>query len=231
MTAANHTSTNGSELLDNRRADPALVRESLRNIARANAWFGGTRAAAHGVECLLARHPTRTISLLDVGTGAGDVPRHLVERLDRRGTTVRPVGVDLHRTAAGLATRAGIPSFQGDGLALPLSDRSVDVVLVSQVAHHLTEAGIALLVREASRVARIGVVISDLRRSRWAELGFGLASRLLRFDRATTVDGVTSLRRGFRSAELRTMLLGVGFQAECLELVGSRVVAWWSVIP
>jgi SAM-dependent methyltransferase len=231
MTGFPYTSTIGRELLDDPAADPSQVRESLRNIARSNWVFGGIAAADFGLARVLEHHPARQATLLDIGVGAGDVPRALVERFARRGVALAPLGLDLNRTAARLATSRGVPSVQGDGLGLPLRSRSVDLVLLSQVAHHLTPDGIRLLAREASRVARLGVVIADLKRSRWAELGFGIAGRLLRFDPATVADGVTSLKRGFRGEELEALLRGAGLPAQCHERLGARVVAWWSVSP
>ena len=228
MTSSTHLSTIGHELLDDPAADPVQVRESLGNIARSNWYFGGIAAARFGLARLLAANPVAEATFLDVGTGAGDLPTALVSHFRGRGTALRPLGVDLNLTAAKLATSNGVPTIRGDGLALALGSRSVDFVLLSQIAHHLSTDGVILLAREASRVARRGVIISDLKRSRWAEFGFGIAARLLRFDKATIADGVTSLRRGFRAGELKALLLKAGFAAECEERVGARVVATWS---
>jgi SAM-dependent methyltransferase len=223
------TSPIGRELLDDPAADPRLVAESLRNIARSNWMFGGVAAARFGVLRLLDRARVTTATLLDVGTGLGDVPTALAASLSRRGVRLAVTGVELNPTAARLAALLGLTTVRADGLRLPFRDRSVDVVLLSQVAHHLTAAAVARLAREATRVARLGVVLADLKRSRLAQLGFGVASRLLRFDDATTADGVTSLRRGFRIAELQTLLATAGIEAECEGRLGSRIVAtWWA---
>ena len=227
-TAFAYPSAIGRELLDDPGADPALVAESLRNIARANRLLGGVAAARFGVTRLLAPPRPALATLLDVGTGLGDVPRAVATRLARLGTRLVVIGIDLNPTATMLATERGVPTLRGDGLRLPLSDRSVDVVLLSQIAHHLSPEGVMRLATEASRVARFGVVLSDLKRSRPAQLGFRLAARLLRFDAATAADGITSLQRGFRAPELRALLAEAGFQADCSHRLGSRVVAIWS---
>ena len=72
----------GTELLDDPRADPAAVRRQLRDIARLNALFGGTRAVVKALEPLFkagkkegGRGTSMTWTLLDVGTGLGDIPR------------------------------------------------------------------------------------------------------------------------------------------------------------
>ncbi len=222
------TSPIGRELLDDPRADPVLVAASLRNIARSNWLFGGVAAARSGVTRLLAGARPATATLVDVGTGLGDVPRAVARSLARQGIRLTVIGVELNPTAAKLATANGVPTVRGDGLRLPLPNRSVDIVLLSQVAHHLSPAGVTRLATEATRVARVGVVLSDLKRSRPAEIGFAVAARILRFDAATATDGVTSLRRGFRVSELRGLLARAGFQAECYSRLGSRIVATWT---
>ena len=47
----------GVELLDDPAADPAIVGESLRNIARANRWFGGASAVRFGLRRTLEAAP------------------------------------------------------------------------------------------------------------------------------------------------------------------------------
>ena len=48
-----------TELLDDPGADPATVAASLRNIARANRWFGGAAAVRYGLGRVLARRAPR----------------------------------------------------------------------------------------------------------------------------------------------------------------------------
>ena len=212
----------GHELLDDPAADPAVVRESLHHLARSNAWFGGLAAVRAGLRRLLGGEPLERLTLLDVGTGKGDIPRALEVDF-----AVRPLGIDRHRAAARLATANGVPTAVADGRSLPFGSRAVDVVLVSQLAHHFSPEGIVALVREVSRVARLGVVLADLARSRLAQVGFHLGSFVLGFDRVTRADGITSLKRGFRPAELARLVEEAGFAATVTSHWGARLVATW----
>lgn len=218
----------GRELLDDPDADPRVVRESLHHLARSNAWFGGVRAARIGLDRLLANRPAGRVSLLDVGTGAGDLPRTLGSHLSRRGVTLIPFGLDRHPAAAVLAAAAGIPTVVGDCFALPFANGAVDVVLVSQVAHHFADPAITALAAEASRVAAVGVVLADLTRSRAARLGFRLGSAILGFDPATRADGLTSLDRGFTVPRLAALLEACGARPRITRHPGARIVATWS---
>lgn len=217
----------GEELLDHPDTDPVAVQLSLRNIARANALFGGWDAARWGLARLLGRTHPGTVTLLDVGTGAGDLPRRAVEWAARRGIRLAPLGLERHPAAATLARARGLPVIIGCGSALPFDDRAVDLVLLSQVAHHLAPAALAAVARELTRVARIGVVLADLRPSDLAGLGYRLVGPLLGFDHHTIVDGVTSLRRGFTPKRLAQQLGTAGIRPTIATRRGVRIVAAW----
>src|SRR5215203_5524747 len=91
----------GAELLDDPAANPAAVAESLRNIARANRWFGGAAAVRFGLGRTLAEVPRGShLSLVDLGTGLGDLPAAAVRWASRRGIHLWPVGLEVNRIAA-----------------------------------------------------------------------------------------------------------------------------------
>jgi len=218
----------GTELLDDPDADPATVARSLANIARANWWFGGTAAALWGIDQLLRDLPVdRAISLLDIGTGAADLPAAAVRRAARRGRVVRAIGLERSPVAAGLATARGFPTVLGCAGQLPVRDAAVDIVLVSQVAHHLAPDAAVELFRAASSLARVGVVVADLRRSEVAVAAFRVGSALLGFDAVTRADGITSVRRGYHPGELAALAARAGQQARVSRRIGFRVVALW----
>jgi hypothetical protein len=218
----------GSELLDNPCAEPAQVCESLRNIARSNRWFGGAAAVRFGLRQALSPAPhSPRLTFLDVGTGLGDLPRMARAWAESRGLSLVPVGVERHTAAARMAHGTGLPVLIGDGGSLPIRNRGVDLVLLSQVAHHFAPEGIVHLVRECTRVARVAVILADLRRSELAAVGFRLAGHALRFDTDTVRDGITSLRRGFTSDSLAALLARAGVSARVSRRPGSRLVAVW----
>lgn len=221
----------GHELLDDPAADPAEVRLSLANIARANRWFGGWWALRRGLERLTAdwaAEPTPgPLTLLDVGCGTGDLTLRAVHWARRRGITLIPIGLERHPAAAGLARDAGIPTVLGCAGSLPLRPASADLVVASQLVHHLAAADIVAFFQAADRVARRGVIVADLRRSRAAQAGFWAGARLLGFDAATRADGITSVRRGFSAGELADLLARAGVSARVEQTPGFRLVATW----
>ena len=219
-------SSTGMEILDDPAADPAAVQTSLNNIARANRWFGGHAAVRYGLRRLL-KTSSGPVTLLDVGTGQGDVPIMAARWARARGIRLVPVGLDAHPVATRLAALHGIPTVLACGGDLPIRTGGVDLVVASQVAHHLEPRSCVTLFQECNRVARLGVIIADLRRSRSAAAGFWIGSRLLGFDPVTCADGLTSLRRGFSVSGLRNLLAESGVRATVVRRPGARLVATW----
>lgn len=218
----------GSELLDDPDAAGARVEATLRNMARSNRWFGGTAALRYGLRRVLGHLPPgATVSLLDLGAGLGDGARAARAWGARRGLRIRAVGLERNRVAARLAHRRGLPVVAGCAGSPPIAERGVDVVVVSQVAHHFERESALELFRICDRIARLGVIVADLRRGPLAGPAFWVGARLLGFDPDTKRDGLTSLRRGFTRAELLRLLRRAGIRARVARRPGYRLVATW----
>ena len=217
----------GFEYLDLPGVEPGLAERSIGDVTVANRLFGGTRAVLAELEAVL---PTLgpSATLLDVGTGLGDIPARAARAAAGAGVQLRTVGLDAAEELARASRRAGAWSVCGDALQLPFATRSVDVVTCSQLLHHFTEADGARLVAELDRVARRRVIVSDLRRSYLAAAGFWAASWPLGFHRVTRHDGVVSVMRGFTVRELSALVGGaVGRAPSVRRRLGWRVTASW----
>jgi hypothetical protein len=138
-----------------------------------------------------------------------------------------PLALDRSLPAASLARDNGVATLVACGGTLPIRSRSVDLVLVSQVIHHLRRDAIVQLVSECNRIARMAVIVTDLERSGLAAAGFWVVSRILRFDAATRTDGITSVRRGYTPGEFRDLFKEAGVGAHCHRRPGYRLVAVW----
>lgn len=221
----------GVEMLDDPGADDALATRTLRDVALANRFFGGASAVLATLRPVIraAKGSARRLTLLDVGTGLGDIPARAGRLARRHGVELTTVG--LERTLAVAAAAAQRTDFVcvGDGRALPFADRSIDVVTCSQVLHHFADPEAASILREMDRVARQLVVVADLRRSWLAAAGIWLASFALGFHPVSRHDGVLSVLRGYRTPELaRLVHAAVGATPVVRDHRGFRVIASWS---
>jgi ubiquinone/menaquinone biosynthesis C-methylase UbiE len=208
--------TDAAELLDGPLDDQAALVGNLRDLGRINRYLGGVELTATAIEALAAHRDELT--LLDVGTGAADIPLALIDGARRRGRRVRAIAIDSRPEvlAAAVRLRPAIPTADGlelhvgDGRALRYPDRSYDIAHASLVLHHLDPADAAKLLGEMRRVARLGVVVNDLERSRAGLLGAWLIGHLLTGNRLTRHDAPLSVRRAYRATEMAAMLRDAG---------------------
>ncbi|OYV64129.1 MAG: hypothetical protein B7Z72_13650, partial [Gemmatimonadetes bacterium 21-71-4] len=156
----------GIEYLDDPAVSAAVRRRSLRDVVRSNTLLGGAHALLAELDGVLPA-PGTTVSLLDVGTGLGDLPDRARRLAARRGVTLAAIGCDASPSlvAAAAAGTALAHAAAGDALALPFRTRSVDIVTCSQLLHHFEFPEARRVLRELDRVARRAVIVSDLRRS------------------------------------------------------------------
>jgi ubiquinone/menaquinone biosynthesis C-methylase UbiE len=217
----------GIEYLDDPTLDPRVVRRSLADVALANTLFGGTRAILLEIGDLLPQlAPSAT--LLDVGSGIGDIAAQARDLARRNGVELSLVTTDRAETLAAASRVRSGNAVCGDAVALPFADRSVDVVMCSQTLHHFDDARAARVVRELDRVARVRVIIADLRRSWLAAAGLWCASFPLRFHPVSRHDGVISVMRGYTTRELHRLVASViGRPPVVRRRMGWRVIASW----
>ena len=218
----------GIEILDDPGVDPDLMRRSMRDVERANALFGGRRAAIAELQLVLPSAGPR-VSMLDVGTGRGDIPAAARAAASKMGVELRTIGLDISEPLLGPASKGNSSIVRADALRLPFRDQSVDIVLASQVLHHFTEGQASLLVREMHRVARTAVVISDLRRSILAAAGLWAGSFPLGFHPVSRHDGVVSVMRGFVPRELAEIVEdAIAIRVDVRRRLGFRLTTHWS---
>ena len=226
------TRRRGVEKLDVPAVPGTVVKRSLADVARANSLFGGTRAVLAELRPVLAAARGRSMTLLDVGTGAADIPLAARRAAFRRGVDLTVIGADSSIPLAVYAARRVNCSLAANALDLPFADRSVDVVVCSQLLHHFSEREIATVLRELQRVARVRVIVSDLRRSWIAAAGIWLASFPLRFHPISRHDGVLSVLRGFTAGELSAHVVrATGTAPSVTRRLGWRVTASWTPMP
>jgi len=209
------------ELMDQPGAETAELWRSLDDLGRVNRWLGGRSTAVRLVSGLARRVPREPVRVLDVGTGGADIPRALSRAASREGWRVRIVATDLHPRTLEFARRvtAGHPDIRvatADVLALPFPDGEFDIAMCCTTLHHFERADALRALRELGRVARWGVVVTDLSRSRAATVGARLlAATVWRRHPITRHDGPVSVRAAFTPAELRELAreaFGGGFR-------------------
>jgi ubiquinone/menaquinone biosynthesis C-methylase UbiE len=190
-----------------------LLVDDLRNLRIINHYLGNYRNVLRGVTRLVEKQ--KKFSLLDIGTGSGDVPAAIARWARRKGLAARISGLEPNQVTVVQAadqTRgfSEISLVRGDGLALPFRPASFDFVLASQVLHHYSEESIVMLLRTWAPVARKGIIISDLIRHPLAYHEIRMLTRMFTRNVMTLTDAPLSVRRGLTFAEWKELFRKAG---------------------
>ena len=197
------------ELMDEPVDDAGELARNLRDVAFANAWFGGTAPVLRAVRALGAR------TVLDVGSGLADVPRALVRDARARGIALRVTCLDRSDQMLALARRAGsdegLAFVRADGERLPFDAAAFDAVTCTLALHHFEPPAAHALLRELRRVARLAPIVCDLRRSALAFGATWLWSRTSP-NRLTRNDAPLSVRRAYTPGEALVLAREAGWK-------------------
>ncbi len=205
------------ELLDG-RLDHALLQGNLSDLARINRFLGGVALSrralvALATGCHALPHVSRvdrrtgTLRMLDVGTGAADIPEALLAWTSQRGLQLHVEAVDERQEILDVARqrvgdRRDLHLQHTAGDRLSYEDGAFDVVHLSLVLHHLEPPAAVRLLGEMARTSSLGVIVNDLDRRRLAWLGAWAMTRVLTRNRYTRHDAPLSVRRAYRPTEV-----------------------------
>ena len=153
-------------------------------------------------------------SVLDLGCGGCGFLAHLARRRNSDGRTLL-IGLDRSRFALKCAIAWHSPTIawmSADARKIPLADSSIDVVTCSLFLHHFDAEEVVAILREAARVARRGIVFSDLARSPLAWILTWIMTRLLSRSWIVHIDGPRSVRAAYRKNELADLARAAGLK-------------------
>jgi len=206
---------------------------ALAGLGRLN-WASGTAAQLYAPIGRLAReHAVSQLRVLDVASGGGDVAARLIDCGRRQGLQLEVVGLDCSAQACGIARGrhsevSGLRFEQADAIADPLPS-GFDVIVSSLFLHHLQESEAASLLVKMSQAARLGVVVSDLRRTTLGWWIAQLACRTLSRSPVVHYDGPRSVEGAFTLGEMRSLCEAAGLaNASIKKCWPWRMLITWS---
>jgi hypothetical protein len=202
------------EILDEQVPDQPVVDEIYRYLAAVNRRLGGVRATIARIEAFSrAWRPGERIEILEVACGAADIPRALVAWGRARGFDLRVTATDILPAALDCARRMAAPEERlrlvcADVAHPPFRDGAFDYVSSALFFHHLTDDQIVSALGSFNRLARRGIVVNDLVRSRRAFAWTWLLTRP--FHPILHHDGPLSIRRALTTSEMRQLAARAG---------------------
>jgi len=206
------------EMMDRPDADPAILRDDLRNLRTINRFFGGLKAIRRSVVPLLRKMENgREVQILDLATGSADHPLELMTLAERHHRRMHVTAVDRNPVMIQIsrertADQPNIAVEEKDLLRLDYEPGSFDIVICSLAIHHFSRDDAVAILRSMSRLSRIGFIVNDLSRS-WIAAGTAsLYTHLTTRNPMTLCDSYVSVLRAFTPAELKQMAVEAGIE-------------------
>lgn len=203
------------ELMDRPQPVTEELAVDLENLASLNRWWGSHRLLRRFLHRWWQRGESPRV--LDLCTGAGDLPLVMARHGREHGVTPRITALDFNPATIELARRrcAEFPEIEfvaGDALTFGTAagERPYDLVHCSLALHHFSEADAIQLLRRA-RALGTRVLISDLERAWFTTLGVWLLTALFYREPMTKHDGRVSARRAFSFREFRGLAEQAGW--------------------
>lgn len=198
------------EMMDFPGQPRELLIDDLRNLRLINRYLGCYRNVESALARLIDGKTTRRFTLLDVGTGSGDIPARIARWARRRQIAAEISALDreivtVEQAAAQTRGLAEISLLRGDAMNLPFRTASFDYVLASQLLHHFSDEQIIAAIRAWARIARRAVIVNDLVRHPLAYHGIRLLAKSFTRNAMTLTDAPLSVQRALTVDEWRAL--------------------------
>ena len=155
------------ELMDDPSVPEGEVRKALDEIEFINKWLGGYKLVLNVLDRI--KLPAGVVTIMDMGSGGGDMLRKVAEWAQKKEHSVKGIGVDINPA---MTRYAGNKSLQYKDIEFhtasvfdeELTVHAPDIIMCNLFAHHLDNADLVRLVRQMNNLASRTVIINDLHR-------------------------------------------------------------------
>lgn len=202
------------ELMDDPQCDQRMLERTYRRFGPVNAVVSRP-GAIYRRDIRPRAASRRSLRILDVGAGGGDLCRLIARRLRRDGLSADITALDADERAIRWASAhddgAGVTYRHAFTHELVRSGERFDVVLSNHLLHHLTDDELQAVLRDSVNLVEPGGVVAhhDIARSGVAHALYVAAtlpfSRNLLADSFIREDGRLSIRRSYTAAELAAL--------------------------
>lgn len=210
------------EIMDDPALDESSHQDALRGLERINRFSRSARSVWSKIEPLLKSAPQRSFRVLDIATGAGDIPIALSKLAARYGDQLKIEACDLSPRAVEFAQKraaaanANIRFFTHDVVSQSVPD-GYDILTSSLFFHHLQTVQATELLTSMRSRTHVALIVNDLERSAGGLILANVATRLLSSSQVVHVDGPLSVKAAFSLPEIQRMAEQAGLVDFALE--------------
>lgn len=195
------------EIMDDFSLSGQSFRKDLDVLSLINKWLGGNRITKSGVLHLLKEQPRdKSIRILDLGCGNGDMLRRLSVLGAKCGYNLELIGLDANLDTIVYARELSkefdnIRFLQINVFSKEFQDLNYDIALLTLFLHHFNDQDILEKLKQIKENSRLGLVINDLHRHKMAYFLFNLLTFFVGSEMIRK-DGLVSILKGFKRNEL-----------------------------
>ena len=195
------------EFMDEASASGPELQTALKELEYVNRYLGGISTTLRALQQCSNRGTRSPLTLLDLGTGAADIPRAIVQWARMRQLEVRVVAVDFNPAVCDWARQctAAYPEIdvqQADIFDLPFDPGSFEYVHCALFLHHFPQEEATRIIRIMYMLCRTGIMINDLHRHPIAFHAITWLTKCLSRSPMVKHDAPISVLRGFKRPEL-----------------------------
>ncbi|MBI2118886.1 MAG: methyltransferase domain-containing protein [Elusimicrobia bacterium] len=203
------------ELMDTSVCTDQEMMGVLRFLKITNRYFGGCAVILKVLNGFSASwRATETIKILDVGCGLADIPIAIVQWAKSKNIKVEITGLELVPQIVSKAREhtknfSNVRIEQRNIFDLNEEEESYDYCITSLFLHHIPSLKLPQVLRKLNRIAKRGLILSDLERSLLGYAAVTLLSCLIG-NRIVWHDGPLSVQRSFTIRELKDLTHSLG---------------------
>ncbi len=221
------------EKMDDPSLDASLHFQALEGLARINQWSRSANTVWAAIQTLACETNERLLRVLDIATGAGDIPVMLWKKARRAGIFLEIDGCDKSPQAIQHAQRRA----QQSGAQVHFYEHNVmdgkiplgyDILISSLFLHHLSNEEALEFLQRMAWAARKMILVNDLVRCVPGLMLAYLGSRVLSRSPVVHTDSVLSVRSAFNLEEIRSLVQQAGLmEAQVESHWPSRFLLTW----
>jgi 2-polyprenyl-3-methyl-5-hydroxy-6-metoxy-1,4-benzoquinol methylase len=206
------------EIMDDLDMSGELLINSLDRIANINKWLGGNKIIISGLKTILkTQSKDKTISIVDLGCGNGDMLRKVAEFGRENGYKFELLGIDANQATIDYAIQlsADFPEItysKEDVLSDDFEVHRYDIAMCTLFLHHFDDDVALNFVQTLLKNAKVGVLINDLHRHKLAYYLFNIITSGIK-NKMTRVDGLTSILRAFKRKDLERFSKQINYKS------------------
>ena len=207
--------SSAAEMIDDFTIEGSVLRDTLDKLETINRLLGGNSATLKGLKkILLKSSKTKTITIVDLGCGHGDILRDVAKFGRKNSYKFKLIGIDANNAAIDYAKSLSkdYPELSFETIDIFSEDfkkQTYDVVLCTLFLHHFKNNEIIPFLKSTVQKASIGVIVNDLHRHKLAYYLFKMIGLFIK-NKMVREDGLTSVLRAFKRNELETILTKTG---------------------